>query len=265
MQDITLTLFQADLAWGDKQTNLLRFSKKFRQIPQNTDIIVLPEMFTTAFVVEPEEYAEAMDGPTMKWLREHSAQYQAVITGSIIINENGRYFNRMIWMKPDGQFDFYDKRHLFTFGGEHLQFSRGNLAPVFEYKGWKFKPLICYDLRFPVWCKNRLQERQYAYDVLIDIASWPDARRNAWNIFLASRAIENIAYAVGVNRVGRDGKGLTFSGDTSVTDPHGNTVIATETYKEALITATLSFSELTHVRERFGFGKDWDGFQISDI
>ncbi|MDD5507167.1 MAG: nitrilase family protein [Bacteroidales bacterium] len=262
MQDITLTMFQADLAWEDKQTNLHRFSKKLQQIPSQTDVIVLPEMFTTAFVVEPEEYAETMDGPTMQWLKEQSVRYQAVVTGSLIVIEDGRYVNRMIWMKPDGHWDFYDKRHLFTFGGEHLRFSRGDSAPVFETRGWKFRPLICYDLRFPVWCKNHMLDGGYAYDVLIDVASWPDARRNAWNIFLASRAIENIAYAAGVNRVGRDPKGLNFSGDTAVFDPLGNPVAAAEPYKEAMLTATLSYRELSYVREHFAFGQDWDRFQI---
>jgi predicted amidohydrolase len=262
MQDLTLVLIQADLAWGDKQANLQRFTKKLQQIPKQTDIIVLPEMFTTGFIVEPGLYAETTDGPTIQWLKEQSSLYQAVITGSIIIAEEGRYVNRMIWMQPDGQWDFYDKRHLFTFGGEHLHFSRGNNAPVFRYQGWKFRPLICYDLRFPVWCKNQIQGGQYDYDVLIGIASWPDVRRKAWTVFLEARAIENIAYVAGVNRVGKDGKGLTFSGDTAVFDPLGNSVVTTEPYKEAMVTVTLSYRELTYAREHFAFGQDWDRFQV---
>ncbi|HNS16301.1 MAG TPA: nitrilase-related carbon-nitrogen hydrolase [Bacteroidales bacterium] len=265
MQDITLTLIQADLIWGDRQANLQKFTERLQQIPAPADIIVLPEMFTTGFVVEPESLAETTDGPSMQWLKEQASLRQALITGSIIIQKDGHYLNRMIWMRPDGTWDYYDKRHLFTFGGEHHRFTRGDLAPVFTYKGWKFKPLICYDLRFPVWCKNKLREATYDYDVLIDIASWPDVRRNAWTLFLASRAMENMAYAVGVNRVGKDANGVTFSGDTTVVDPLGNPLVTTEPCQEALVAVTLSFSKLTHIREHFGFGRDWDSFQISDI
>ncbi|MBP6977102.1 MAG: nitrilase family protein [Bacteroidales bacterium] len=262
MQDITLTLVQADLAWEDRQANLRKFTEKLKQVPSSVDVIVLPEMFTTGFVVEPESLAEPMDGPSMQWLTEQSSLHQAVITGSIIIREDGHYLNRMIWMKPDGTWECYDKHHLFTFGGEHLRFTGGNLAPVFTYKGWKFRPLICYDLRFPVWCKNQIREGQYIYDVLVDIASWPDPRRNAWNIFLASRAMENLAYSVGVNRVGTDAKGLNFSGDTAVFDALGNPLATTEPYQEAMVTVTLSSGELIRVREHFSFGKDWDRFQL---
>ncbi len=262
MQDITLTLIQADLVWGDKQANLQRFAEKLQQIPKPTDIIVLPEMFTTGFIVEPESYAEPMDGPTLQWIKEQSSLHQALITGSIIIIEDGHYVNRMVWVQPDGKCDFYDKRHLFTFGREHLRFSRGRISPVFTYQGWKFRPLICYDLRFPVWCMNRLQDGHYDYDVLIDIASWPDVRRHAWNILLAGRAIENIAYMVGVNRVGKDGKGISFSGDTAVFDPWGNALATTKPYKEAILTITLSYKELIYIREHFAFGEDWDRFQL---
>ncbi len=265
MQDLTVTLIQADLAWGDKQVNLQKFTEKLQQIPRPVDIIVLPEMFTTGFIVEPESLAETMDGPSMRWLQEQASLHRSVITGSLIIIEDGHYLNRMIWMRPDGAWDYYDKRHLFTFGGEHLRFTRGNLAPVFTYRGWKFKPLICYDLRFPVWCKNQIREGQYDYDVLIDIASWPDARRNAWNVFMISRAMENIAYMAGVNRVGKDAKGLAFSGDTALVDPLGNPMATTEPYQEAIVTVTLSFRDLTHIRKHYAFGRDWDSFQISDI
>lgn len=264
MQDITITLLQAELAWQDRQANLDQFTRRLGEITEASDMIVLPEMFTTGFTIEAKIHAEPMEGPSMRWMMEQSSRKQTVIIGSLIIQEDDEYYNRLIWMRPDGTYDWYDKRHLFSYARENLSFSKGNRILVTEYKGWRFQPQICYDLRFPVWSANRFRHGHYAYDCLIYLANWPDPRRHAWKTLLCARAIENLAYVAGVNRVGTDGKGLRYAGDSAICDLMGKVIAGADPYQEATITARLSYKELTQIREQFAFGKDWDNYVISD-
>ena len=257
MHDLKLTLVQTALHWGDAEANLRHFDTLLKGTPP-TDLIILPEMFNTGFITLPEPVAETMDGKTMAWLREKARELGAAIVGSLIIRENGNYYNRLIFMLPDGNFVHYDKRHLFSMAGEHHRFARGMERKVVQYKGWNILPLICYDLRFPAWSKNSWQQGKYEYDLLIYIANWPEARSHPWRSLLPARAIENIACVAAVNRVGIDGNGLPHSGDSAVIDPKGNLILPFEPHQEAIRSITLSAKELVGFREKFNVGPDWD-------
>lgn len=215
-RDLRITLVQADLAWENAGQNLLQFDRHLDEIGA-TDLIVLPEMFTTGFSMNPQAVAEPMDGPAVEWLRETARQHDADIVGSVAIREDGRYFNRLIWARPDGALIHYDKRHLFTYAGEHEHYTPGQAQQVVHLKGWNIAPFICFDLRFPVWSRNRGQ-----YDAALYIASWPARRAAHWKSLLPARAIENQAYVIGVNRVGVDGNDLAYDGDSMVIDPLGD-------------------------------------------
>ncbi|TRB02891.1 MULTISPECIES: amidohydrolase [Rhizobium/Agrobacterium group] len=215
-RDLRITLVQADLAWENAGQNLLQFDRHLDEIGA-TDLIVLPEMFTTGFSMNPQAVAEPMDGPAVEWLRETARQHDADIVGSVAIREDGRYFNRLLWARPDGTLIHYDKRHLFTYAGEHEHYTPGQVQQVVHLKGWNIAPFICFDLRFPVWSRNRGQ-----YDAALYIASWPARRAAHWKSLLPARAIENQAYVIGVNRVGIDGNDLAYEGDSMVIDPLGD-------------------------------------------
>jgi predicted amidohydrolase len=258
MQDLTVSLVQADLAWKDQEANLQRFTSVLDGIGDNPELIVLPEMFPTGFVVDPEGYAETMDGHSIGWLREQSKQRSCVITGSVIIREGDGFYNRLIWMRPDGTFSFYDKRHLFSLANEHRKFSKGKERIITELHGWRFLPLICYDLRFPVWSRNRFTGGSYEYDCLVYIANWPSPRNHAWKSLLVGRAIENLSYVIGVNRVGQDGNGQNHTGDSAVVDPMGNALAAIAPGQESVATVRLSAAMLSQTRSKLGFGQDWD-------
>ena len=208
-RDLNITLVQSDLHWHDQDVNRDMFSQKIESLSEDTDLIILPEMFTTGFTMEAEQYAEEMDGATLQWMKKMSHKTQAVITGSIIIKEGGSYFNRLIWMRSDGTYDTYDKRHLFAMAGEHEHYTAGQSRLIIDIEGWRICPLVCYDLRFPVWARNNDE-----YDVLIYTANWPSMRAAHWNKLLVARAIENQSYVAGVNRVGTDGKGYPYDGDS---------------------------------------------------
>lgn len=262
MQDLNISIIQSDLVWKDKAANLASFSYDIDQIQEDVGLIVLPEMFNTGFVVEPEDVAENMEGPTMKWLREQANKSKAVICASIIIQEENNYFNRLLWMRPDGSFEQYDKRHLFSLGGEQHHFTGGSKSLIVELQGWKIKPLVCYDLRFPVWSKNEYKNGEYAYDLLIYVANWPASRRDPWMSLLKARAIENQAYVIGVNRIGEDGNGLKHAGDSNIYDAKGKKLIQQEINTEFTETISLSKNMLDDFRKKFTVGLDWDSFSI---
>ncbi len=256
MQDLSVTVIQSDLYWENTTANLAMFEEKIAQIDQATDLIILPEMFNTGFSMNTA-IAEPMNLTTFKWLKQQAAQTQAVVMGSMMVQENGKCYNRLIWMQPNGQFLYYDKRHLFRMGNEHLHFAEGTQKLIVEIKGWKICPLICYDLRFPVWARNV----QQAYDALIYIANWPAARAHPWNILLQARAIENQSYVIGVNRVGTDGNGLHFSGDSAVIDYKGERLFYQKDL-EIMQTTVLSYEALQQFREKFPAHLDADAFSI---
>ncbi len=262
MQNLNIVALQSHLHWEDKVQNFQHFDQQLEKLKTQPDIIILPEMFNTGFAVDALGLAEATESTTLNWMQKKAAEIQAVIVGSFIVKEDEKMYNRLVWMMPSGSYETYDKRHLFRMGGEHKLFSGGNKNLIINYKGWKIKPMICYDLRFPVWAKNQYRNQQFDYDMLIYIANWPQSRRNAWDTLLSARAIENLAYVVGVNRVGADGKGLEYSGGTAIYHPKGNVISKGEDYKESFVEATLIYDELQRFRESFNVGQDWDDFVI---
>lgn len=262
MQDIKISIIQSDLIWKDCAANLASFSFDIDQIQEEVDLIVLPEMFNTGFVIDPEDVAEEMEGESMLWMREQAQKKQAVICGSLIIREYENFYNRLFWMQPDGSYKQYDKRHLFSLGGEHKKFTGGSENLIVELKGWKIKLLVCYDLRFPVWAKNNYSNGEYDFDMLIYIANWPAARRDPWMSLLKARAIENQAYVVGVNRIGIDGNGLEHAGDSNIYDAKGKKLIQQVSNTEFTETLTLSKKNLDDFREKFTVGMDWDRFSM---
>lgn len=264
MEDIKITILQTSLVWEDVDENLNSFDKKLSIINDKPDLIVLPEEFNTAFSVKPEKYYEKLDGKTINWMARKASSMNCVIAGSLIIKNNNKYFNTLIWMKPDGNFDTYNKRHLFRMGKEHLKFSGGKKRLIVDLKGWKICPLICYDLRFPVWAKNVFKNENYEYDVLIYIANWPEIRNQAWKTLLLARAIENQAFVIGVNRIGKDGNNISYSGDSAVIDPQGKIISSIKPNQNTFQTINLSYSTLRNIRDKFNAGFDWDNFEISD-
>lgn len=252
MQNLHITTVQTALHWEDNDANLAMFEELLATIQNPTDVIILPEMFTTGFTMNPKKVAETMTGKTMNWLKEQAKIYSAVVTGSLVIEEEGKYYNRLIWMRPDGSFGQYDKRHLFGMAGEQDYYAGGTEKLVTNYKGWKIMPLVCYDLRFPVWSRNTMD-----YDVLIYTANWPQRRSAAWKTLLEARAIENQAYVIGVNRVGKDGKDNYYSGDTSMIDAMGNVVYRMSDVAD-IHTHILSAENLKATRAKLPFLKDRD-------
>lgn len=234
--------------------------EKIMGIRERTEIVVLPEMFSTGFSMQPARLAEQMDGRTVQWMKRMAAAKKIVLTGSVIIEENGHYYNRLLWVLPDGQLGHYDKRHRFAFAGEDKAYTPGNKRLIAQVKGWKINLQVCYDLRFPVWSRQQVNETP-EYDVLLYVANWPERRSHAWKSLLTARAIENQCYVVGVNRVGVDGNGINHSGDSMVLDALGTTLYHKQD-EEDIYTIVLEKSSLTEVRDRFPFWKDADQFNI---
>ena len=269
MNDLKITLIQSDLFWESKVENLNMFSVKISAITEITDLIVLPEMFSTGFSMCSSAFAEPMNGPTVKWMEEKAREKGCVITGSFICVENGKYFNRLVWMNPDGTFKTYDKRHLFRMAHEVDHYSAGQNKIIVELKGWKICPLICYDLRFPVWSRNTnqhsiLNNLNYEYDVLIYVANWPERRAHPWKTLLMARAIENQCYVVGLNRVGDDGNKIEHSGDSAVINAKGEVISNIKPHQESTETVAINFEELRTFRKAFPAILDADDFKISD-
>lgn len=256
-EPLKITIYQAYVFWENVEKNLSNLSLRLSSLREKTDLIILPEMFNTGFTTNVEECAEQMNGKTMNWLYSTAKQHECVIAGSLIIEEEGRYFNRFVWMSADGNYTYYDKRHLIGLAGEDSVFSSGNRRIITEVKGWKICPMICYDLRFPVWSRNV----DGAYDLLVYTASWPDKRSSHWRSLIPARAIENQAYVIGVNRVGYDGNEVYFSGGSMCISPLGD-VVYYKPEDEDLYTFSLYPNDLITAREKLPFLKDADKFTI---
>ncbi len=260
MQTLSFTLLQSQLYWEDKAANLAMFEKKILGIQERTEIVVLPEMFSTGFSMRPKTLAEEMSGETVSWMKRVAATKKIILTGSVIIKEEGHFYNRLLWVLPDGNLGYYDKRHRFAFAGEDQEYTAGHKRLIAQVKGWKINLQVCYDLRFPVWARQESKETP-EYDVLLYVANWPERRSHPWRSLLTARAIENQSYVIGVNRVGEDGNGIYHSGDSMVVDALGNTLYHKKD-EEDIHTIVLHKEPLMEVRERFPFWKDADNFKI---
>lgn len=258
MQSLSVSTIQADLKWEDPRANLRHFDAFLQAHTQKVDLIVLPEMFSTGFTMQPQHVAHHAS-QTIDWMRAKAAEKQAVMTGSIVVEEQKQYFNRLLWMRPDGTYDYYDKAHLFGLAGEDKPYTAGQRVRIFELKGWKVCPMICYDLRFPVWSRNT-----QGYDLLLYVASWPEARVGAWKTLLQARAIENQSYVIGVNRVGKDGNDYTYSGDSCVVNYAGD-VVYRATGVEQLSTLSLDYQAQQDFREKLPYLKDQDTFELKRL
>ncbi len=268
MSTLTISTIQTELLWEDKTANLNRLADKIESLRGKTELVILPEMFSTGFSMEAAKLAEKMDGTTLQWMKEMSKENRVIITGSLIIEEEGKYFNRLIWMLPNGELGFYDKRHLFAYAGENTVFESGSRRLIASVKGWKLNLQVCYDLRFPVWARQHKASvndinAEAEYDVLVYVANWPARRSHAWKTLLCARAIENQCYVIGVNRVGKDGNEIYYSGDSLVIDPLGE-VLYHMSDAEDIFTLTLEKEKLTSVRTQFPFLKDGDLFRIEN-
>ena len=254
---LTLSLIQTDIIWKNIPKNLQRIEEKIHSISTKTDLIVLPEMFSTGFVMEPESVAEGMQGSAVQWMQQIAKDKQTALIGSLIIQENQQYFNRVVFVHPSGAMTHYDKKHLFTLAGEDKIYTAGNNRLLFEYKGWKISPFVCYDLRFPVWTRNTEN-----YDLAIFVANWPKVRVTAWDTLLKARAIENMSYVVGVNRIGTDANDLEYPGHSQAIDPLGAIIQKAEKQEETIVTITLEKDKLQKTREQFQFLNDRDQFTL---
>lgn len=294
MSHLTFTLIQTNLHWEDKAANLQMLEDKINAIQHPTQIIVLPEMFNTGFSMKPEEFAESMDGPTVEWMKKMAAAKRVIVTGSLMVKENEadqpgdggptNYYNRLIWMLPNGQYGVYDKRHLFAYADEDKHYTAGTKRLIAAVNGWKINLMVCYDLRFPVWARqqpgristphristpldtsnpsfNSAQDSTPEYDVLIYVANWPERRAHAWKTLLSARAIENQCYVIGVNRTGSDGNNIYHSGSSMVIDALGEVLYEKEQVED-VHTITLSKEKLEEIRHKLPFLKDGDAFSI---
>lgn len=256
-EHLNIVLVQTDLIWEQPEQNRQSIERLIAKKAPVADLIVLPEMFTSGFTMNPKMVAETMKGDTIQWMQQLSQQYQTAITGSLVILENGHYYNRLVFAHPNGEMDCYDKRHTFTLAKEHLHYTAGREKVIINYQGWKICPMICYDLRFPVWSRNTED-----YDVLLYVANWPEPRVNAWDALLKARAIENMSYCIGVNRVGKDGNDHNYVGHSGVYDVLGHKIddISSETETTSLV--TLEKSHIKVMREKLRFLDDRDAFEI---
>lgn len=260
MNSVSISLIQTALFWEDKIRNLAMLEEKIMGISDKTNLVILPEMFSTGFSMKPELLAETMEGETLAWMKRIAVSKKIILTGSLIIQEDGKYYNRLIWMLPNGTLGFYDKRHLFAFAGEDQFYTAGKKRLITSVNGWKINLQICYDLRFPVWSRQQPGETP-EYDLIIYVANWPERRNHAWKTLLMARAIENQCYVIGVNRVGVDGNQINHSGDSMLIDPLG-TILFSKEQEEIIHSFELKKDSLTEVRNKFPFWKDADDFHI---
>ncbi len=237
--------------------------QKIESIKERTEVVILPEMFSTGFSMKPELLAEKMNGETLQWMQKIASEKKIILTGSLIIEQEGKYFNRLIWMLPNGEYGYYDKRHLFAYADEHLHYTKGNKKLIASVKGWKIQLQICYDLRFPVWSRQPPGNLDSQYDLLINIANWPEKRNHAWRTLLQARAIENQCFVAGINRIGEDGNTIRYSGDSSLIDPMGE-IIYQKNNNEDIFTYTLQKEKITDTRNQFPFWREADSFLITD-
>ena len=259
MQDLTITILQTSLHWEDIDANIKMFSEKISSIKEITDLIVLPEMFSTGFTMNNKVAAEKMSGKAVAWMKKTAKEKNCVVTGSLVIEEGGKYFNRLIWMRADGSFEIYNKRHLFRYAMEQDYYAAGNKKLIVELNGWKICPMICYDLRFPVWIRNTPNN---LYDILLFVANWPERRNHPWKTLLMARAMENQSYVIGVNRIGNDNNNIYHSGDSAVINFKGEIISKTKAHEESAETITISKKELDEWRNIFPALMDADNFEI---
>jgi omega-amidase len=255
---VVLSLIQTSTAWHDPARNRAHFSQLIDQVPVEASIILLPEMFTTGFTMQPELVAETMTGATARWLLDTARQRQQAIGGSVVITEHGRFFNRFLWAMPDGSLHHYDKRHCFRMAGEHEHYASGNTRPVWTAADMRIRPLVCYDLCFPVWLRRRDD-----YDLLACVANWPAVRLDAWRTLLKARAIENQSYVAGLNILGTDGNGVQYAGGSVVYGPDGQTLLDAED-REGVFCVPLDSDSLAQYRAAFPAWQDADGFKVID-
>lgn len=260
LHNLRISLIQTALVWEDAAANRNQLQACIAALPP-TDVVVLPEMFSTGFSMRPDVLAEPMDGPTVQWMQHMARQHRVVLTGSCMIKEGDAYYNRLIWMLPTGDYGYYDKRHLFAYAGEQQHYTAGAKRLIGSVRGWRVLLLTCYDLRFPVWSRQHVQQGEAEYDAIVYVANWPERRSHAWKSLLVARAIENQCYVAGLNRVGHDGNGIAHSGDSMLINPLGE-VLWHCAHQEASYTATLNQEHLQDVRTRFPFLADADGFTI---
>ncbi len=256
-EELKITIIQTDLVWENPIANRKIFSDKFEDISEVTDLIVLPEMFTTGFTMDVKPLAEDESGTSVSWMVSEAKKYNTAITGSLIISENGFYYNRLFFVFPDGKYTTYDKRHTFTLAREHKTFASGENQLIVTYKGWKIYPLICYDLRFPVWARNTMN-----YDILLYVANWPKKRITAWDTLLKARAIENMSYCIGVNRTGKDGNGHQYVGHSAAYDVLGEQVSSKDFENEFIETISFNKNNIETNRRHLQFLNDKDNFNL---
>jgi len=262
---LRLALIQTSLHWEDAMRNRETMDAHLADVPADVDLILLPETFSSGFSMQVEKCAETMEGATVTWMQSVAKQRECVIAGSLIITENGHFYNRFLWVRPDGTISTYDKHHLFRMGEENEHFTAGSERLIVELKGWRICPQVCYDLRFPVWSRNQALDGTSGnpqYDLLLYVANWPAVRSNVWSTLLMARAMENQCYVAGTNRVGAAGEGTAHTGDSAIIDPKGDPMATAAPDVETILTATLSISELEKFRKRFPIGKDADQFTL---
>ena len=258
MDNLKITIYQGYLFWENIDKNLQNISLRLSGIREKTNLIILPEMFNTGFTMNAEELGESMDGKTMKWMQKTAEKFDCVVTGSIIIKADDKYYNRLLWVRPDGSYEQYDKRHLFALGKEHNTYTPGVNKLIVELNGWRICPVICYDLRFPVFLRNVPDNE---YDLLIVVANWPEKRALHWRTLIPARAVENQSYVIGVNRVGHDGNEVYHSGDSTCIDPNGN-VVYYKRDEEDVYTFSIIGDEVAKARRALPFLKDADKFEL---
>ena len=257
MEKLRIGIVQTNLFWENPEKNKLELEKKIAHHPEAADVFILPEMFSTGFSMEPEKLAENMDGSTITWMKNLASTKDSVICGSIIIKEREAYFNRFVWVEPNGKLTYYDKRHAFSLAGEQHHYQTGQKQVMIDYKGWKIAPFICYDLRFPVWIRNTQQ-----YDLAIFVANWPEKRSYHWKQLLIARAIENQCFVAGVNRVGEDKNGFSHSGDSVVLNALGETLSHVPPHEEMIEVVELQKEDLSSTRRKLNFLADQDQFKL---
>ena len=256
-QQLKMAIIQSNLVWENPEQNRRNFAEKIKQIKESVDIIVLPEMFTSGFTMNPDHVSETMDGETIAWMKEIAIRSNSAICGSLVISEKDNYYNRFVFSTPEGDLECYDKRHTFTLAGENKVYKAGNDRIIINYKGWKIHPLVCYDLRFPVWARNTED-----YDLVMYVANWPKPRVNAWDALLKARAIENMSYCIGVNRVGYDNNNHEYSGHSAAYDGLGECITDIKPNKEKTEIVTLKKNHLETIRQKLKFLDDRDAFTL---
>ena len=256
-QFLKIALIQTDIVWQNAEENRKLYLEKINLITEQIDLIVLPEMFTTGFSMHPHNIAEYMYGDTVKWMQKITSEKNTAISGSLIISENNKFYNRFIFVHPSGKIEFYNKRHLFSLAGEHTVYVSGDEKIIIDYKGWKICPQVCYDLRFPVYARN-----VEGYDLLLYVANWPKVRISAWDALLKARSIENLCYTIGVNRVGVDASNYEYNGHSAAYDCLGKQIVEAKNNKEDVVIVTLDKNQVSKVRNSLDFLNDRDNFEI---